>query len=275
MRNIKWRTIAFIAATTSIVGVAYAAGDWSAARNAVEAMKQRQMTLRKVTPEETAKIVTAVCEADKDDRKKAGEEAANRVADLVKSQMSDLARMRDDANRGLDDVIADESLKDRHNEAKEMKDDVTRRWTSIEKMTKNAMRGANHPLVSFLISQGQAEHTNRQRDCDAKEIVLESGRRVDCLMASGETCLVIELKPDNSRSVSKGTDQARGYARELNDEMKNAKDSKVIQRLIGIDSDFGRCRQWEFRIDCYKLCPKIDEEGEFREIRADWRNNCS
>jgi hypothetical protein len=39
--------------------------------------------------------------------------------------------------------------------------------------------------------------------------------RVDCMMASGETCLVIELKPSGSRAVSKGRDQVRTDAREL------------------------------------------------------------
>lgn len=93
-------------------------------------------------------------------------------------------------------------------------------------------------------------------------------------MASGETCLVIELKPDNSRAVSNGVAQARGYASELNAELKQ-KDSSVIKKLIGIKGDFEKCRQFTYRVDCYKLCPSIDENGEFREAHPDWKKDCS
>jgi hypothetical protein len=77
-------------------------------------------------------------------------------------------------------VIADDNLKDRRDEARQMKDDVQKRWDSIERMAENAMRGANHPLVSFLIRAGVEAHADRQGSCDAREFVLDSGNRVDC-----------------------------------------------------------------------------------------------
>jgi hypothetical protein len=65
-------------ATATCIGIAWAAsGDWSAARSKVDELKTRQGELRKVTPEETRRIVTAICEADEDERKRAGEDAAD------------------------------------------------------------------------------------------------------------------------------------------------------------------------------------------------------
>jgi len=259
----------------AVAGIAWASsGDWSAARSKVDELKAKQMELRKVTPEETRKIVTAICEAEEDDRRKVGEDAAERVARTVNSQLGDLRSVRDQSYRLLDDVIGDENVKDRHGEAKELKDDVSKRWDSIEKMAERAMRGANHPLVSFMIRQGIEAHKDQQGSCDASEFVLDSGKRVDCLMATGQSCLIIELKPSGSKAVRNGRDQVRGYAKELNDELKN-KEPKVIQRLIGIKSDFARCKSWEYRVDCYTLCPTVEEDGSFREPRVDWRKDCS
>lgn len=255
------------------LGIAWAAsGDWNAARSRVEELKTKQMELRKVTPDETRKIVTAICEADEDERRKAGEDAAERVARTVNSELGDLRHVRDSANRLLDDVISDDNLKDKRDDAKALKDDVEKRWDSIEKMAERAMRGANHPLVSFLIRSGQDAHKDRQESCDASEFVLDSGKRVDCLMATGESCLIIELKPSGSKAVGSG--QARGYASELNEEVTN-KDSKVIRKLIGIKADFARCKRWEYRVDCYTLCPAIEDDGAYRDARADWKRDCS
>lgn len=65
--------------TFLVVGaaVAWAASDWSSARSAAEDMKTRQQDLRKLAPEETRHIVTAICEADEDARESAGKAAAN------------------------------------------------------------------------------------------------------------------------------------------------------------------------------------------------------
>ena len=255
-------------------GVAWAAGDWSAAKSKAAEFKDKQQSLNKLTPEETRTIVTAVCEADEDARKDAGRDASDRVSREVNDKKSELGKVKDDANQLLDDVISDDNLKDNHDEAKSLKDDVQHRWEIIGRMT-SSLRGANHPVVAFMIKQGQEAHADREEHCDAHEITLPSGLRVDCLMATGETCMVIELKPDNSRAISNGVKKAGGYAKELNDELKSPGDSAVIKRLIDIKSDFAKCKTFEAQVDCYKLCPDINDDNEFQETRADWKRDCS
>ncbi len=61
----------------------------------------------------------------------------------------------------LDAVLAESSLKDRHSKAKEHRGKVTEWWASIEKMTRS-LRGANHPVVAFMLKEGQAGHKSRQ-----------------------------------------------------------------------------------------------------------------
>lgn len=262
-----------IVVALTCIGVAWASGDWSAAKDKVEDLQRKQVELRKMTPDEIRKIVTAICEADEDERKSVGQDTAERVARTVNGQLAELRDVRDKAVRLLDDVIADEALRDRHSEAKDLKDDVSKRWDSIEKMAERAMRGGNHPLVSFLSRAGQDAHKDYQRNCDAAEI--STGSRVaDCVMATGETCLVIELKPSNSKAISKGKAQLKDQVSDLNSELQKP-DSSIIRTLVEKDSDFAKCKRFEGRIDCYRLCPDVNEDGDYREDRPDWKKDCS
>ena len=270
--KVAWTGVLAMVAVAAGLGVAWAAGDWSAARSKADEFKSRQQDLRKLDPEETRRVVTAICEADEEARKDAGRDASERVAREVNDKMSDLERVRNDANKLLDDVIGDDSLKDNRDDAKRLKEDVSVRWDSIERMSRS-LRGANHPVVAYMLAQGSQAHADRQRDCDASEVTLDSGR-ADCVMATGETCTVIEFKPQNSRAVSNGVDQYRRYVRDLNEQLKKP-DSDVIKRLIGKKSDFAKCKSFEGRVDCYRLCPEVNEDNEFREVRADWRKDCS
>lgn len=267
--------LAALTLVAAVFGIAWARGDWSSAQSKAEDMKRKQMELRKLAPEEIRRLVTAVCEVDEDARKDVGKEAAERVADKVKGELGNLERARDDAYRAIDEVLADEDLKSNHDSAKRLREDLAERWKSIENMARNAMRGGNHPIVSYMSLKGIEEHQRYQRDssnCHAYEV--ETGhRRADCLRADGETCRVIELKPNNTRARDKGTQQARDSANDLNDElakMARGEGSRVMQELINKRSDFGKCKRFEPRLRCYTLCPEINEEGEFREVSARW-----
>lgn len=274
MRNGKMvkSGVVAIAAVALGISVAWAKGDWSAARSKADEFKSRHQELRKLAPEETRRVVSAICEADEDARKDAGRDASERVARSVGDKLSDLERVRNDAYKLLDEVIGDDDLKGNRDDAKRLKEEVSTRWDSVERMSRS-LRGANHPVVAFMLDQGQRTHADRQGDCHASEVVLDSGR-ADCLMATGETCTVIEFKPQNSRAISKGVDQYRRYVRDLNEQLKKP-GSDVIKKLIDRKSDFAKCKSFEGRIDCYKLCPEINDEGEFREVRADWKRDCT
>jgi hypothetical protein len=272
MQRVTVVRVGVLAVLVAGIGVAWASGNWSDARSKADEFKSRQQDLRKLDPEETRRVVTAICEAEEDARKDAGRDASERVAREVNDKMSELERLRNDANKLLDDVINDDNLKGNRDDAKRLKDDVAARWDSIERMSRS-LRGANHPVVAFMLDQGQRAHKDRQSDCHASEVSLSSGR-ADCLMATGESCLVVELKPNNSRAIRSGLDQARRYRDELNDELKKP-NSDIIKKLINTRSDFAKCKKFELQVDCYKLCPDINDDNEFREVRADWKRDCS
>jgi hypothetical protein len=166
-------------------------------------------------------------------------------------------------------VLADGAQKDRHGKAREYRGKVTEWWTSIEKMTRS-LRGANHPVVAFMLREGQAAHKSRQGSSshsDVSAFRMDSGE-ADCLKVSGSRCLVIELKPKNTKSIRRGQTQARRYAAELR------KRERAFEALVKKDSDFAKCTDFEDQVDCYTLCPDIDAGGEFRATRPDWNEDC-
>ena len=64
-------------AALALGGVAWASADWSSAKSKAEDFDRKVEELRKRAPEETRKIVTAVCAAKQDERKRAAESASS------------------------------------------------------------------------------------------------------------------------------------------------------------------------------------------------------
>jgi hypothetical protein len=58
--------------------------------------------LRRLTPDETRRVVTAVCECDEEGRREVAAEAASRAASLVSQKFDDLQRSKDEALRKLE-----------------------------------------------------------------------------------------------------------------------------------------------------------------------------
>lgn len=257
-----------VAIVCGAAAIAFAAGNFGGAERKFEEFRREHEQLRRLTPDETRKIVAAVCEAEEEDRQSVARDASQRVRDKIEDEYEDLEEIKDDVIELLDGVLADASLKDKHGKAKEYRGKVTEWWTSIERMTRS-LRGANHPVVAFMLKEGQAAHKNRQSSssyCDVSAFRMGSAGEVDCLKASG--CKVIEFKPDNSKSIARGKTQANRYADELE------KKGDAFNALVKKDSDFAKCKEFEPQVDCYKLCPDIDDDGQFRSASPRWREDC-
>ncbi len=263
------------AAAASLLGlaaIAIAAGDWSSAERKYEEFKTKQEQLKKLTPPETQRIVKAICEADEDERKAAGKEAGERAQKAALADFEKLAKVKEEAKTLLKEVRGDASLKDKHYKAEDYEEELEKRWETVERMTKS-VRGANHPVVSYLIQTGIDLHKKYQEGkekvkCDAIEFPTGSGK-ADCINA--EACLVVEVKPKNSRAIGKGQTQVRNYVRDLNDK------KELREKLVGLDSDFKKCvdKKFEGRVDCYTLCPEIHPEtNEMKPISPDWDEDC-
>ncbi len=262
----KSLTGASAACVLAVATIAIAGGDWSGAERKYEEFKKAQEEFKKLLPSETKAIVTAICDAEEAERKSAASSAKSRAESTIKDKTSQLNTRKDDAEKMLRDVQADASLKDRHDKAKEYEADVKARWERAK-----SMKGMNHPVTAWMVEQGQKEHENYQKNssfCHVYEFSMNSGR-ADCLIAGGSTCYVVELKPDNGRAIKKGTEQADDYTEELNNNADTRKN------LVDKDSRFKDCTKFVPRVDCYKLCPELDQEtNDMKSTSPVWRSRC-
>ena len=251
----------------TIAGIALA-GAFSDAERAADRFDDEVDDLKKMSVAETKKIVEAICDAEEAKRRSAGKNISARVKSKIKDEYDDLEDLMEDANKKLDKVLDDNSLAGKHAKASDLKKMVKKRWQTIEKMTRS-LRGANHPVVSWMMKKGNEAHKSRQSSsyCDVSEFAVRSGR-IDCLKAHGKTCKVIELKPKNKNAISKGEEQARRYARNLNEMGAD------FDKLKKQDSDFADCETFKVQVDCYTLCPDIDRDGTFRSTSVSWSTDC-
>lgn len=246
-----------------------AGDDFTAAKAKAEAFGAGYNALRKLTPKETQDLVTAICEAEEADRKQVMSDVASRTASTITADHEKLEKLYNEAIKALDAVLADKSLKAKHSETRTLRAEVEQRWTTIGKMTQS-LRAKNHPAVKFLAEEGDRQHLDRQKSsstCTVYEVGIGSNI-IDCARASD--CTVVELKPDNARSIAKGSGQARSAQSTL------SRDPDERAKLTAKNSAFGQCKAYEWEVWCYKLCPEIDPEtNEMKSISASWRKCAS
>jgi len=258
-------------AALALGGVAWASADWSSAKNKAEDFARKEQELRKRAPEETRKIVAAVCAAKQDERKRAAESASSDARSNINDKFGDLERLERDAVDMLEQVQRDDNQKDRHSDASSLASELKTKLDKIKDFTHD-LREGRPPVAEWMVSRGEATVHDRASRCDARDIYI-SGNHAACLMASGETCRVIELAPDTYNALDSARDRARRFASALQDELKKTS-SDVMKELARARSDFAKCKHFEAQVDCYKMCPEVGDDNRFRETSASWRSGC-
>lgn len=220
----------------------------------------------KMEKKEIEALVTAIANAEEAERKSIASDIGSRTRDKVRSEYDKVERRKNEALAMLDKVLGSDFFKEKHSDARNLKSKVEERWISVEKMYEK-VRGSNHPVVAFMLEKGKEEHDYRRGRCTVKEFETGAGP-ADCIGYDGKACLIVEFKPDNQRSINKGRDQLSRYVNGI------ASNSSRRQELNGKSSSFESCTQFETRVDCYKLAPEIDNEGNYRSTSASWRSGC-
>jgi hypothetical protein len=259
-------------AVVALGGVAWASGDWSTAKTKVEDFKQKEGELRKKAPEESRKIVRAICGATSQQaRKSEGSSAASSARSAIADKYNDLERLKRDAISMLEDVGRDDKQKDHHSEASSLESDLKSRWDRVSELT-SGLRNGNPPVVEWMVSHGDAAIRDHASHCHAHDVSLSAGHAT-CLIANGETCKVVELAPDSSSAISSARDRARRYQSQLDEEIKKSS-SDVMKHLASERSDFAKCKHFEAQVECYRQCPEISDDNRVNEVSPSWRTGC-
>lgn len=221
---------------------------------------------KKLERSEIEALVNAICEADEDERRSVSSDIGSRARDKVRSEYDKTERRKNEAVAMLKAVIADQRFESKRSDAERLKSEVEEKWKAIDRMW-DLLRGSNHPVVSFMLDKGKEEDEYRKGRCTAAQVDTGNGF-ADCVGYDGNACLIVEFKPNNSRAISKGLQQLKDYKAGLENNQSKRQD------LNNKSSSFATCSKFDTRVDCYRLCPQIDSDGNFRSTSAEWSTNC-
>jgi len=216
----------------------------------------------KLERSELRDLVTAIFEAEEEERRSIASDVSSRVRDKVRYEYDKMDRRRVEALSLLESVMKDEAFKDKHDAARDLKRQVEEKAVTMDRMY-DKVRGSNHPVVAFMIETGKEAHTQRQGRCTVAEFDTGDGR-ADCI----NPCEIVEFKPDNSRARNHGNGQLSKYYNAI------LSNPSKREELNNRHSDFKKCEKFEKRMECYTLRPEIDDEGNYRSTSVSW-NSCS
>lgn len=247
------------------LGVAWAAsGNWDDARTKADDFKRKADEVHRLAPEQTRKVVEAICEANDDDRKSAGDRAASDARSRFADKYNALERSKKDALDALDRVEHDDALKDKRSDASRLSSDIKSRWDKISENTRG-LRDGRPAALDWMISHGESARRDHRDRCTAKDVSI-NGEKAECVMVNYDGCTVVAMTADNYHAIDKGKDRAKRAASALDAELKKSSNY--------LPYDLKKCKKVESRVDCYKLCPDIDDDARVRETSARWRERC-
>jgi hypothetical protein len=167
----------------------------------------------------------------------------NEVADRWASQISSsYGTMLGQADRLKSRATADKLKKFKG--SKWVLDGLNKNIETMEKMKNYELQGSNNPKIRAKLAWGNKRHADLQSGlgCAFKEVEIQycsnairpgSGCRADCLVISGSTCRVVEIKPDSSGGKSEGPAQVEAYMKGLIEWFKRDKAS-LFAKYAGV-----------------------------------------
>jgi hypothetical protein len=239
------------------------------AKAAYEHFIQGYETIRTLEHDEQQNLVKAICEADEDERESVSKEAANRVESMVHSNIEVLEDDKEKADGICKEILDNSDCSGYHSEVRDWQSRMTEIWGRIERM-KERVRAGNNPVTTLTNVIGKDAHNVYQNDNDNKglrEFPVASGK-IDFVMNADNGCIVVEVKPNNYKAISKGRGQVNGYTDDLN---TNRSDS--FNKLVSQDEKFKDCEgKFKPLIVCYTYCPEVLMDGEIRSTSYKWDN---
>lgn len=225
---------------------------------------EKYENIRKLTVEEQKQLVAVGKGFDEDGERDLLKTAGERVWTDVNDQFYKFNELKETFSKQLQLVLADETLKDQHDAAKNDQKRIDELWARIVKMMDDVKLG-NNPIFKYFTQLGNEAHAfyqGKSGECHVKEFPLANGK-ADCVKRTPPSCEVIEVKAQNSKSISRGRTEAKEYAAELN------KMGKDFDKLVSTDSGFKDCKEFKPRVACY-AADLVVEDGSVKIGSLAW-----
>jgi hypothetical protein len=173
--------------------------------------------LREFAVKDRDEIRAAICSAGEYEVERRVKDVADRWASQISSSYGTMLGQADH----LKSRAQADKLK-KYKGPKQVLEGLNKNIETMAKMKSYELQGANNPKIRAKLEWGNKRHADLQSGmgCAFKEVVIEhcsnsirpgSGCRADCLVISGSTCRVVEIKPDSSGGKSEGPAQVDAY----------------------------------------------------------------
>ena len=239
------------------------------AKDAAQKYTDSYEEIRQLDVDALKRLVKAVCDADADEQVQVFRDEAQRVESLVLGEKSKLDTLKAEANSKLTAAISDDQCRDKRNNLSDLQKRVEEISGRIEKISNTGVKLGSNPAFDKLRELSQEAHNDyysHNSKCAPYRDIRVGDLKPDCL--DPDACLVIELKPDNSRAADKGWSAAK-QSRDLLNEDKGF--DATADKNSSFKEKFSQCKgKFKARVDCYHYCPDVDDEGNLKSTSLGW-----
>jgi hypothetical protein len=228
--------------------------------------------LREFSTKDRDELRDAMCNRDYDVEDKV-KEIADRWASQISSAYGTVLGQGDRLNtRAIDDKI--KKYKGSQAVVKGLADNEA----SLEKLKNGELQGSNNPKLRARMDYGKKMHQDMQSGslCSSGYVEVDisssycsnsirpgSGCRADCVVPDGDTCVVIEIKPDSKEAIANGDKQGAAYSAGLSAWYAGNKDElfKSYPKLKACEHD-ERSFAVTYKVEPYPFCPSVEDEKQ-------------
>jgi hypothetical protein len=243
------------------------ADKYSDAKDAYDKFISGYEQIRSINKQEMKDLVNAMCSADDQQRTSVGKSAAERLENDTRSKYDELKQAKERAEALINEIKSDEQYKDKWDYLKDFQNRINEVWPRIERIVEKC-RAGNNPVFAAMSRFGMQAHLEYQSLHSSegiKEFEVSSGK-IDFL--NWNTCTCVEIKANNSSSISKGRQQLERYISDL-------KKPEYFNKLLEYNSEakekFAKCKgEFNKKIACYIYCPEIDDNGDMLSASLGW-----
>lgn len=257
-----------------------------------ESLLNQVSSLTSLNQNELQKFVEAVAQSTEEKRS----EVITSGADAVRSRISDAwenyyynyeksDELFEKAENLFEKILADPKQKTLHEKSKKFIEDIGN-FVNNTNIAFNKIKSilfwcknGNHPVVNYLRDQGNRAHSEYPKrypeKCPFAEVTLRSDARCDCININGTTAEIIEIKPNNSASKSKGMEQLARYSSILKEEIKKEHSILLMELSKNRGSSFKHITDVKVKLICYNLVPIINIDGTFEKADFKYSENCN
>lgn len=262
----------FLASIFSALSPCAMASSYDDAVEAAKSYTDSYEDIRKIDFNAVTRLVAVLCGSNEDDLESVSRDEESRLVSQMVGQKNDLDAQRTDADSKILAAMADpQSDDEQKEELSKSQDRIAQIAKRMEKIIENGTKLGSNPVFNRLRESGQMAHNQYYVEfpnCKDYRDIQVGRQKPDCILPPDD-CMVIELKSNNESSKSDGWAKAESSSAILN--TTDGFQALPPTYQMAFSGCMGKFRP---RLDCYKYCPEVNDDGTFKDGELKYNEGC-